>query len=235
MRIITILTLITCLIACKKEVPEIPKAPETQRVQKVACIGDQIMLGAKTKKRKKSKKAKTTTYPIQLQQLLGEKYIVKTFAVNNATILKNGSTPYWEDSLFQKAQDFQPDIVVINLGMNDTKMHNWWKHGKEFTDDYLAMVKTFQTLKNKPRVILCRPLRPHDIIRGVNDSTMVVGVLPTIDSVATWQQLQTIDLYELLKMRDDLFNRTLHPDNTACRIIADKIADVIVGRTWKGY
>lgn len=228
MRIITILTLLIFLTACKEEAPKMPKKPKIERTLKVACIGDQIMTG------KGTKNPETEAYPVQLQGLLGDDYIVKTFIVKNGTVLKNGSTPYWEDTTFQKAQDFEPDIVVIHLGSNDTKMHNWWKYGDEFASDYAAMAQTFMSLENKPRVLLCRPVRPHDIVRGINDSTMVIGVLPAIDSVAKQQRLERINLYELLAFRDDLFGKGLHPNRTACRIIANKIADTIISDSWKG-
>lgn len=207
------------LISCK-QTPEPPKKkPKPERTLKIACIGDQIMLSEKLDS--------ADRYPAQLQWLLGNDYLVKTFALKKATVLKNGNQPFIEDTLFKQAISFQPDIVVINLGINDTKMSNWWKYGEEFIDDYMKIVKTFQTISSKPKVLICRPTKPFNIVNGIDDSTMNVGVLPNIDSVATWLDVEKIDLYTISSYRRDLFKQYLYPDKTACRMIAETIADAI--------
>ena len=48
-------------------------------------------------------------------------------------------------------------MVVIQLGTNDTKPQNW-KHEAEFDADYRELVKSFQSLKSKPKVFVCRPV-----------------------------------------------------------------------------
>jgi acyl-CoA thioesterase-1 len=209
-------------LACKKEVVETPKQPENQPILKIALIGDQMVLG------EKMNDAETDAYPVQLQSLLGEKYILKTFAVNNATVLRKGNQPIWGDTLFQDAQDFQPDIVIIHLGWNDTKIRNWWKYGDEFIINYSEMIDTFAALKSKPKVILCRPTRIFDIVNSMNDSTLLVGVLPNIDSLGVRKKLETIDLYRILGQRGDLFKHGIYPNKLACRIMAETIYDAIV-------
>jgi sialate O-acetylesterase len=209
-------------LGCKEEIPEKVKQPEIQSILKVALIGDQMVLG------EKMDYAETDAYPIQLQELLGKNYILKTFAVNNATVLRKGNQPIWEDTLFQKAQDFQPDIVIIHLGWNDTKIRNWWKYGDEFITDYGEMIDTFVALKSKPKVMLCRPTRIFDIIDTMNDSTLIVGVLPNIDSLGVRKNLETIDLYQILGQRGDLFKYGVYPNKLACRIMAEMIYDAII-------
>ena len=112
---------------------------------KVACVGDSITFGAAIKDRK------TNCYPAQLGRMLGEGYRVANFGVNAATMLKKGNKPYWKLKQFQAAQDTQPDIVIIKLGTNDTKPHNW-KHKDAYAANYTEMVKRFQGLDSKPKV-----------------------------------------------------------------------------------
>lgn len=208
--------------ACKKEVVETVEEPKEQEILKVAIIGDQMALG------EKMDNAETDAYPVQLQSLLGENYILKTFAVKNATVLRNGNQPIWEDTLFQQAQDFQPDIVILHLGWNDTKIKNWYKYGDEFIINYNEMIDTFAILKSKPKVMLCRPTRIFDIVNGMNDSTLTVGILPNIDSVGVRKDLEIIDLYQFLGKRGDLFKHGVYPNKLACRIMAEIIYDAII-------
>ncbi len=225
MRIIVFFTFFILFFACKEEKPvEIIESLEEQPILKIACIGDQITLG------KGTEDAETEAYPVQLQRLLGERYIVKSFAVKDATVLKKGNNPYWQDTLFQDAQDFQPDIVLFHLGTNDTKIRNWWKYGKEFIVDYTEMINTFQALSKPPRILICRPIRIFDTIDSINDSTLVVGVLPNIDSIVVRESVETVDLYRILKNRGDLFNDGIHPNRIACRVMAEIIADVIISK-----
>ncbi|MFT6147362.1 MAG: hypothetical protein ACJAUH_000039 [Saprospiraceae bacterium] len=221
MRIALFFVFVIGFIACKEEV-EIPKQSEIQPILKIALIGDQMVLG------KKVKNEENHTYPIQLKSLLGENFILETFAVKDATVLRKGNKPIWQDTLFQDAQDFQPDIVIIHLGWNDTKIRNWWRHGDEFVTNYEEIIDTFLALESQPKVILCRPTRIFDIVNGMNDSTLTIGVLPDIDSLGAWKNLELINLYEILAHRGDLFKEGVYPNKTACRIMAETIYDAVV-------
>src|SRR4051812_7771397 len=85
---------------------------------KVACVGDSITFGAGIKDRDKN------SYPAQLQGLLGSGYEVKNFGVSGATLLKEGDKPYWKEKAFEAAKKFEPNIVIIKLGTNDSKPQN---------------------------------------------------------------------------------------------------------------
>lgn len=202
-----------------QQTPKNEPKPE-QKLLKVACIGDQVMQGQQVDS--------IDRYPALLQWLLGEHYQVKTFALRNATVLNNGEQPFMSDTLCKQAIGFQPDIVVINLGINDTKRKNWLPYGEDFLGDYMNLVQTFMTLSSRPRVIICRPSKPFGNINNVNDSTLQAGVLPVIDSVSAWRHLQKIDLYSITSDRSDMFIDYIYPDRTGCRIIAETIVDVII-------
>src|SRR5438552_964968 len=82
-------------------------------VARVACIGDSITAGGGT-----------NSYPALLQKLLGDKYEVKNFGVSGTTLLKHGDHPYWNTKQFTDATQFDPNVVTIKLGTNDTKPQN---------------------------------------------------------------------------------------------------------------
>ena len=79
--------------------------------KRIACVGDSITYGAAIKDRVKN------CYPAQLGRMLGEKFEVRNFGVNGATLLKKGDKPYWKLKAYANARDFQPEVVVIKLGI----------------------------------------------------------------------------------------------------------------------
>jgi lysophospholipase L1-like esterase len=72
-------------------------------------------------------------------------------------MLKSGDYPIWNESLFSQALNFDPNIVTIMLGTNDSKSQNWI-HKAEFIPDYLALIDTFKQLPTHPEVYVCVPL-----------------------------------------------------------------------------
>lgn len=115
---------------------------------RVACVGDSITQGHGVDSGR--------SYPSQLQEMLGSTWLVKNFGLGGRTLLRKGDLPYWRESAFGEACDFQPDVVVIMLGTNDLKPNNWI-HRAEFVSDYQDLVETFQELKSHPRIFLCTP------------------------------------------------------------------------------
>jgi len=106
-----------------------PMAPINSAAYKapvrVACIGDSITEGVGGGVKP------ATSWPAQLQGLLGASWQVGNFGVSGRTLLKQGDLPYWNDKAYQNALGFKPDVVIIMLGTNDTKPQNW-KHEAEF-------------------------------------------------------------------------------------------------------
>src|SRR5690606_30303184 len=97
---------------------------------KVASIGNSVTYGAGILDRENS------SYPSQLQKMLGTNYLVGNFGRNGATLLKKGHNPYYKTDEFQRAMDFNADMAIIHLGLNDTDPRNWPNYRDEFEGDY---------------------------------------------------------------------------------------------------
>lgn len=118
---------------------------------KVACVGNSVTFGYGLPNRE------VEAYPVQLQQLLGQDYLVGNFGHSGATLLSKGHRPYIEQQAYRDALAFNPDLVVIHLGLNDTDPRNWPNHRDEFIGDYLRLIDSFKDSKgNKPKVWICR-------------------------------------------------------------------------------
>lgn len=187
---------------------------------KVACVGDSITFGAAIKDRQKN------CYPAQMARLLGDSHAVSNFGVNGATLLKKGDKPYWKLKQFEAVQKLQPDIIVIKLGTNDTKPHNW-KHKDEYKGDYIEMIEIFQGLQSKPKVYICYPVPVFPERWGINDKAVREEVIPAVDKVAKETGATIIDLYAPFKGKPELVPDKVHPNAEGAAIIAKVVANAI--------
>ena len=188
--------------------------------KRIACVGDSITYGAAIKDRVKN------CYPAQLGRMLGEKFEVRNFGVNGATLLKKGDKPYWKLKAYANARDFQPEVVVIKLGTNDSKPRNW-KHKEEYVADYVALIESFRKLGSKPVVWLCYPVPAYPGRWGITDKVMKEEVMPRLDEVAKKSGCRIIDLYSALSDKKEMFPDLVHPNAKGATLIAEAVSSAI--------
>jgi lysophospholipase L1-like esterase len=188
---------------------------------KVACVGDSITQGAGAKSGQ--------SYPAQLQALLGDGYKVGNFGVSGRTLLKKGDFPYWKEKKYQDALAMEPAIVVIMLGTNDTKPQNW-KFEAEFDADYRELVKSFQSLKSKPKVYVCRPVPvPGTGNYGINEEN-IQKEIPRVDALAKELGCGVIDMHAALEKTPELLPDRVHPNTAGAGEMAKAAAKAIAGK-----
>ncbi len=199
--------------------------PETASVAKVrvACVGASITFGAGIADRQKN------CYPAQMQDLLGEGYDVRNYGVNGRTMLKHGDFPYWNDRAYQQALAFNPDIVVIDLGGNDSKPQNW-KYKHRFAADARAMIESFQTLPARPRVLVCLPMPAFKTMWGINDEVITKELTPILRQVAAETGCEVIDLHTPFLGKQAWFADNIHPNAEGAGLMARIIGDAIENR-----
>ena len=188
---------------------------------KVACIGNSITSGSKNKE--------DVAYPAFLGKLLGENYNVKNFGVSGRTLLKNGDYPYWKETTFLNAIAFNPDIVVIKLGTNDSKPQNW-KYKDEFERDYVDLIDTFKKLPSNPKIYICKPVPAFKLIWGINDSVIVNEMLPMIENIVKEKNVEIIDLYTPFRSVAGVFPDGIHPNAEGAAMMAKEIYKAIIER-----
>jgi acyl-CoA thioesterase I len=177
---------------------------------KVACIGNSITAGS-------------NNYPSYLQTLLGSGYQVENEGVGATTLLKKGDVPYWTQGRLKPALAFNPDIVTIKLGTNDTKSQNWDAHGGEFKKDYLSMIDTFKTLTTKPDIFLVLPVPVFKANNyGIRDSVLK-KIIVIIKEIGSERNLPIIDANTPLLGFSRYFSDGVHPNGAG----SDSIAHII--------
>lgn len=186
---------------------------------RVACIGDSITYAASTGAREK------TSYPAQLQGMLGAGYEVKNFGVSGATMLKKGNHPYWGLPAFKDAQAFEPDIVVIKLGSNDSKPVNW--NAEAYESDYREMVDMLLALPSRPTVLLCRPVPAFSQAFGISNDVILNEIIPIVGRIAEEKRLDVVDAYNALLRYGRTFPDGIHPNEEGCKVLAQTVAESV--------
>ena len=189
-----------------------------ERKTRVACIGDSITWGFTLLNPRKQ------SYPALLQEKLGEGYEVRNFGYNDASARFDADTPYVRKRVYRESLAWNPDIVLLMLGTNDTKTRNW--DPEIFRRDYRRIIESYQSLSSHPRIILIAPIRIFTVmgipLLGVHPETMEAGVRPAIRETAEQMGLELIDLRSLFV--DSQFCRDgVHPQRTGARMLADAI------------
>lgn len=191
---------------------------------KIACVGDSITEGYGLKIQGK------TAYPVIVDQKLGEGYAVMNFGRSATTLSKKGDFPYWITKEFANVFQYQPNIITIQLGTNDTKPHNW--DTDSYYNSYQAMIDTFKTIASHPKIYLCKPVPVFEQNWnedspekgwGINDSTLNAGVIPAIEKLAKLNNLEIIDLNTSIQPFNSHFPDGIHPNKAGMIEIADVI------------
>ncbi|RAI98716.1 lysophospholipase L1-like esterase [Chitinophaga skermanii] len=184
---------------------------------KVACIGDSITEGWGLG---------DSTYPAHLQRLLGEAYEVKNYGIGARTLLAKGDYPYSKEAKFQDAQNWEPNIVIIKLGTNDTKPQNW-KYKDDFINDYKAFIAKLKSVPSKPKIYICYPIPVFKDNFGIRESVLKDEMIPMIKSIADETGVKLIDLYTPMLPYGNLVPDGVHPNRTGTYYLAEAVYKAI--------
>lgn len=188
---------------------------------RVACLGDSITEGAGTNEPVRE------SYPAQLAAQLGSGYEVRNYGKGGATLLDVGDLPYRSLPHFAKACAFQPDIIVIALGTNDSKPQNW-QHREKFAANYVSIIRQLRALPSNPRIFICQPMPAWPPSGwGISPEVIEHELRPMIADIARAENVGLIDLFT--PMRDQHPNTPdhVHPNADGAAILAQTVANAI--------
>jgi lysophospholipase L1-like esterase len=175
---------------------------------RVACVGDSITAG--------------TEYPIDLWQLLGSDYIVSNFGIGGATVSLGTGSSWMNETGFEVAKRFQPEIVVVALGTNDANS-NYNVTNADFVHDYSVLISEFQVLASKPKVYLVLPPPIFGNNANLSQTFFTQNVIPSIRQVANNTGLPLIDAHTPLVNSPEYFADGVHPNVQGAQKIADTV------------
>lgn len=182
---------------------------------RVACVGDSITQGS--------------GYPAKLQMLLGTNYLVGNFGVAGTTVSLNSTSPYMNQTAFQKAEEFNPNYVVIMLGTNDARTDEN-ESSETFEADYSELVSSFQNLTSNPQIFVVDSPPIFTDNPNYNGTYLADNVIPQIDSVASNLNLPTVNVYGAFGNQSNYFMDGVHPDPDGATLIASEVDNAIIGQ-----
>ena len=130
--------------------------------KRIACIGDSLTEGG---------------YPEQLATLLGDGFEVGNFGASGTSLTNYTNTADRYSSyvtykdVHQRSLDFNPDLVIIMLGTNDTK--KWAQASLEYKDAYKSLVASYKAVNPDVEIVVCTS--PE--VREGNSLQIPVGVI----------------------------------------------------------
>lgn len=220
----TLLLVLFCLTTL-----QLPAAAKRKKVAaqpvRVACVGNSITYGTGITDREHF------SYPVQLQQMLGNGYVVGNFGKPGATLLYKGHRPYVEQPEFKEALRFKGDIAVIHLGINDTDPRNWPNYRDEFVKDYLSIMDSLRAANPKVRFILARMTPIADRHPRFQSGTKQWHdeIQTAIETVARVSGAELIDFHEPLYPYPNLLPDAIHPNSEGAGILAKTVYGGITG------
>ncbi len=199
-----------------------------EKVVKVACVGNSITYGSGLKDRAKD------SYPMVLGRMLGAGHEVENFGLGGRTMLRKGDKPYILENRFRAALAFNPDVVIIKLGTNDSKPKNRIYLKDDFVSDATALVDSFKMLPSKPKILLCYPAKVYSKgLGGISDSVIVADVIPLVKKAAKKSKLRVVDLRAATDNMAQNFPDNVHPNELGAIAIAEAVYKAVTGEAKK--
>lgn len=194
------------------------KTPKDGQIR-VACVGDSVTYGFGIPNRGKN------SYPAQLGRLLGDGYCVNNYGYSGRTVSDSGDRPYRAENLYQKLLSFQPQIILVMLGSNDSKPFNWDETAVRA--GYGALLDDLAALSSDPQifVVLPTPVFPvggkvkYHIDGDVIDNALV----PLTREIAAERGLPVIDMHTVFDGRSELFSDGCHPNKDGAKLFAETV------------
>lgn len=215
---VKLLLFILCIIS-------VPDVFAKKNCVRVACVGNSITYGTGLADREKD------SYPVKLQQLLGDGYMVQNFGKPGATLLSKGHLPYIDQPEYQNALSFVPDIVVIHLGINDTDPRNWPNFRDDFIPDYKSLIASFRAVNPECKIYVARMtpiVHTHPRFEsGTRDWHAEIQY--AIEIFANHSDAYLIDFYEPLHAYPYMFPDAVHPNEEGAMILAKTVYQSISG------
>ncbi len=199
---------------------------------KVACIGDSVTYGHGISDWTKN------SYPVLLQNLLGDSYHVANFGSSGACVNPNGDQPYVNRDIYKDALAYDADVVVFMMGANDAKPENW-TDVERFVEDYITLLTSFAEGENVPKIYVAlspKAFFTEDADKSTGIASYDIQPAKVDEIVAAVKEYAqnsefvegVIDIHSLTEAHAEWFEADgIHPNNDGAKAIAEAVAKAI--------
>lgn len=187
------------------------------RPVRIACIGDSITEGAGMPD------AQNNAYPARLQQRLDPSlFVVRNFGHSGTGVLRPGRR-YLESPRHQAALEWQPDVVICNLGINDITMGDGLER-EAFLRAYQELIDAYADLPTAPAIVLWTPLSPLFPGQRFHGDPRLRDLEAWIAETAARTGAETLNMRSGLEDHPEWYPDRLHPNADGARFIAGRTA-----------
>lgn len=189
---------------------------------RISCVGDSITWGGVAEK----------SYPVNLQELLGDDYRVYNGGVGGTTVCKNGNYPYWSTTSYERSKAFQPDYVLLMLGTNDAQVANWENCKNNIEADFRALIQEYASLESDPVIVLASPAWYYLDPESARYTAINVTISDLVERLAQEYGFTFVDINAVTANHPEWFERDgIHPDDRGYAAIAQAFAQVFEGES----
>jgi autotransporter-associated beta strand protein len=190
----------------------------------IAAVGDSITAGSGTTN------PATQAYPVilqdQLQSRMGNSNItVGNYGISGATAISESTIPghpaYVSTSQYTSAIASNPNVVIIQLGTNDS-LGNLTQINTYYAKDLTSIINAFKATANDPAIYLCLPPEIFNNVVGDNEPNLDV-IMPLIQQVATATGSTVIDNHTAFVNEQILYADGLHPNVTGAAWLGQNV------------
>ncbi len=190
-------------------------------IVKVGCVGDSNTYGAEATDRTRY------AWPVQICAMLGGQYETQNFGVNGALMMNHLADAWKNKTAYSDNKSYDPDIIVIALGTNDSKDGYW--DAVKFKNSYIDLINEFKSYSAEPKIYMAIPIKAYSTTWSINDQTIREQVIPTIKNISKEMGLPLIDLYAVTNNIANLMAADgIHPKDEGLGIMARKVADIML-------
>jgi lysophospholipase L1-like esterase len=182
----------------------------------VACVGNSITEGYGIDWGVKK-------YPDHLQDLMQPGDSVANFGTSGKMFYKESGESYWVQGKIKEALAFPADIVVIELGTNESKLFYYTYYNVTvdmLKPSYEDLLDTFAHLPTHPEIYATLQPYSNNESWGIMDSTIVKYINPLIKETSVEKGVNIIDLHTLFQTPAWFLDDSVHPNPTGAQELA---------------
>lgn len=181
---------------------ELPVSEINEDSLRIAAVGDSIT----------AEYTENAGYPEILDDMLGKDYIVRNFGKSNYAAQVSSDFPYMRTNEYKESLAFNPNLVLLMLGTNDSKNRNW-EGPEQFKEEYTALLESYLELESVSRVILASPptVFVESAFRGAINQNNINPIRDIVAEVAGEYDLEFIDMMKQTANHPEWFFDGIHP------------------------
>ena len=157
-------------------------------------------------------------------------YDVRNYGVPDSTIVQT-EKPWVKTPKCRQAIAFEPNILIIMMGGQDTQRGKNFDQHETFVPEYEKLVAMFSDLPTKPKIYLCLPPpMMGDGKWGLNNENLVSTIIPGVKQVAADLKLPLIDTNTPFLNHPELFHDNVHLVGRSNIVLATAIYRALTGK-----